>query len=202
MTASLHDLVNKEQRGATICRVAALQVARQTREVLELLQAAQGFRQVTNAQRDIAARKVVNQVLHSLQRLGDAFGSVLAAEDAARSAGQVLQAVLQSVIGESCALERCASMQASTLSLASVVVKRCTSSSSGNGSPLCARETCESEQVCIAFADCWLQGSAISCICKRLPGRGKGTAGQMSVGSDHGGCHARLGHGVQNAHAA
>lgn len=81
-------------------RVAVVQVARQTQEVLELLQAAQGFQQVTNAQRGIAARKVVNQVLHSLQRLGDVFGGVLAAEDAARSAGQVLQAVLQSVIGE------------------------------------------------------------------------------------------------------
>ena len=74
--------------------------------MLDLLQAAQGFKQVTNAQRGIAARKVVNQVLHSLHRLGDAFGSVLSAEDSATAAGQVLQAVLQSVIGKHVVLGR------------------------------------------------------------------------------------------------
>ena len=78
-----------------------LQLDRQVQEVLGLLENAQGFRQVTNAQRGIAARKVVHQVLHSLQRLGGAFAGVLPAEEHARAAGHVLQAVLQSVIGKS-----------------------------------------------------------------------------------------------------
>ena len=78
-----------------------LQLDRQVQEVLGLLENAQGFRQVTNAQRGIAARKVVHQVLHSLQRLGGAFAGVLPAEEHARAAGHVLQAVLQSVVGKS-----------------------------------------------------------------------------------------------------
>ena len=78
----------------------SVQLDRQVQDVLGLLENAQGFRQVTNAQRGIAARKVVHQVLHSLQRLGGAFGGVLPAEEHARAAGHVLQAVLQSVIGE------------------------------------------------------------------------------------------------------
>lgn len=77
-----------------------LQLERQIQDILGLLENAQGFRQVSSAQRGIAARKVVQQVLHSLQRLGGAFWGVLPADEHATAAGHVLQAVLQSVIGE------------------------------------------------------------------------------------------------------
>lgn len=83
-----------------VTNVYILQLERQVQDILGLLENAQGFRQVTNAQRGIAARKVVHQVVHSLQRLGSAFWGVLPGDEHATAAGHVLQAVLQSVIGK------------------------------------------------------------------------------------------------------
>ena len=77
-----------------------LQVSRQAREVVGLLGAANGFRQVTSGQKGIAARRVVSQVLHSLSKLGDALGGILPSQIYVQAAGQVLQAVLETVIGE------------------------------------------------------------------------------------------------------
>jgi len=76
-----------------------LQVDRQAREVVGLLSAANGFRQVTSGQKGIAARRVVSQVLHSLSKLGDALGGVLPSQIYVQAAGQVLQALLETVVG-------------------------------------------------------------------------------------------------------
>ena len=76
-----------------------LQVDRQAREVVGLLGAANGFRQVTSGQKGIAARRVVSQVLHSLSKLGDALGGVLPSQIYVQAAGQVLQALLETVVG-------------------------------------------------------------------------------------------------------
>ena len=85
----------------TICNpLVMLQVDRQAREIVGLLSAANGFRQVTSGQKGIAARRVVSQVLHSLSKLGDALGGVLPSQVYVGAAGQVLQAVLETVIGE------------------------------------------------------------------------------------------------------
>ena len=65
-----------------------------------LLGAAQGFRKVTSGQKGIAARRVVAQVLHSLSKLGDALGGILPSQVYVQAAGNVLQHVLQTVIGE------------------------------------------------------------------------------------------------------
>lgn len=75
------------------------QVQRQADEIVGLLGVAQGFRQVTSGQKGIAARRVVAQVLHSLSRLGDALGGILPSQIYVQAAGRVLQAVLQTVIG-------------------------------------------------------------------------------------------------------
>ena len=64
-----------------------------------LLGAAQGFRKVTSGQKGIAARRVVAQVLHSLSKLGDALGGVLPSQVYVEAAGQVLQRVLQTIVG-------------------------------------------------------------------------------------------------------
>ena len=72
---------------------------RQAREVVGLLSAANGFRQVTSGQKGIAARRVVSQVLHSLSKLGDALGGVLPSQIYVQAAGQVLQALLETVVG-------------------------------------------------------------------------------------------------------
>lgn len=77
----------------------ALQVRRQAQEVVGLLGAAQGFRKVTSGQKGIAARRVVSQVLHSLSKLGDALGGILPTQVYVQAAGQVLQHVLQTIIG-------------------------------------------------------------------------------------------------------
>ncbi len=76
-----------------------LQVDRQAREIVGLLGAANGFRQVTSGQKGIAARRVVSQVLHSLSKLGDALGGVLPSQIYVQAAGQVLQALLETVVG-------------------------------------------------------------------------------------------------------
>lgn len=78
----------------------ALQIRRQAQEVVGLLGAAQGFRKVTSGQKGIAARRVVAQVLHSLSKLGDALGGILPSQVYVQAAGQVLQHVLETVIGE------------------------------------------------------------------------------------------------------
>ena len=83
---------------SVIC-VYPWQVQRQADEIVGLLGVAQGFRQVTSGQKGIAARRVVAQVLHSLSRLGDALGGILPSQIYVQAAGQVLQAVLQTVIG-------------------------------------------------------------------------------------------------------
>ena len=75
------------------------QVQRQADEIVGLLGAAQGFRQVTSGQKGIAAHRVVAQVLHSLSRLGDALSGILPSQIYVQASGQVLQAVLQTVIG-------------------------------------------------------------------------------------------------------
>lgn len=77
----------------------ALQIRRQAQEVVGLLGAAQGFRKVTSGQKGIAARRVVAQVLHSLSKLGDALGGILPTQVYVQAAGQVLQRVLQTIIG-------------------------------------------------------------------------------------------------------
>ena len=87
-----------------IMQIVILQVSRQAREVVGLLGAANGFRQVTSGQKGIAARRVVSQVLHSLSKLGDALGGVLPSRIYVQAAGQVLQAVLETVIGEAVTL--------------------------------------------------------------------------------------------------
>ncbi|DBA76382.1 TPA: hypothetical protein ACH3X1_010090 [Trebouxia sp. C0004] len=76
------------------------QVDRQAREVVGLLNAANGFRQVTSGQKGIAARRVVSQVLHSLSKLGDALGGVLPSQIYVQAAGQVLQALLETVVDD------------------------------------------------------------------------------------------------------
>ncbi|KAL0042877.1 hypothetical protein WJX79_002164, partial [Trebouxia sp. C0005] len=76
------------------------QVDRQAREVVGLLGAANGFRQVTSGQKGIAARRVVSQVLHSLSKLGDALGGVLPSQIYVQAAGQVLQALLETVVDD------------------------------------------------------------------------------------------------------
>lgn len=81
-------------------QIVTFQVSRQAREVVGLLGAANGFRQVTSGQKGIAARRVVSQVLHSLSKLGDALGGILPSRIYVQAAGQVLQAVLETVIGE------------------------------------------------------------------------------------------------------
>lgn len=88
-----------------------LQVRRQAQEVVGLLGAAQGFRKVTSGQKGIAARRVVSQVLHSLSKLGDALGGILPTQVYVQAAGQVLQHVLQTIIGRPMQIEsniRCA----------------------------------------------------------------------------------------------
>ena len=75
------------------------QIKRQPHEVVGLLGAAQGFRKVTSGQKGIAARRVVAQVLHSLSKLGDALGGILPTQVYVQAAGQVLQHVLQTIIG-------------------------------------------------------------------------------------------------------
>ena len=77
-----------------------LQIRRQAQEVVGLLGAAQGFRKVTSGQKGIAARRVVAQVLHSLSKLGDALGGILPSQVYVQAAGQVLQHVLQTIIGK------------------------------------------------------------------------------------------------------
>lgn len=77
----------------------ALQIKRQAQEVAGLLGPAQGFRKVTSGQKGIAARRVVAQVLHSLSKLGDALGGILPSHVYVQAAGQVLQHVLQTIIG-------------------------------------------------------------------------------------------------------
>ena len=54
---------------------------------------------MTSGQKGIAARRVVAQVLHSLSRLGDALGGILPTQVYVQAAGQVLQHVLQTIIG-------------------------------------------------------------------------------------------------------
>ena len=83
---------------SVIC-VYPWQVQRQADEIVGLLGVAQGFRQVTSGQKGIAARRVVAQVLHSLSRLGDALGGILPSQIYVQAAGQVLQAVMHTVIG-------------------------------------------------------------------------------------------------------
>ena len=54
---------------------------------------------MTSGQKGIAARRVVAQVLHSLSKLGDALGGILPTQVYVQAAGQVLQHVLQTIIG-------------------------------------------------------------------------------------------------------
>lgn len=82
-------------------QVLDMQISRQAQEVVGLLGAAQGFRKVTSGQKGIAARRVVAQVLHSLSKLGDALGGILPSQVYVQAAGQVLQHVLQTIIGKS-----------------------------------------------------------------------------------------------------
>jgi hypothetical protein len=56
--------------------------------------------QVHVAQRGITARKVVQQVLHSLRRLGDVVRGVLPPREFVLLASSVLQALAERAIGE------------------------------------------------------------------------------------------------------
>ncbi|CAL8471952.1 g11494 [Coccomyxa elongata] len=85
--------------------VLEAQAERQAREVADVLSAAQGFSRLHVAQRGITARKVVQQALHALRRLGDMLGSVLAPRDFVRVAAAVVQALAHRAVGELLALE-------------------------------------------------------------------------------------------------
>ena len=87
------------QTCAMRCLTARTQMSRQAQEVVGLVGAAQGFRQVSSGQKGIAARRVVAQVVHSLSKLGDALGGILPSQVYVQAAGQVLQSVSHSIIG-------------------------------------------------------------------------------------------------------
>ncbi|KAK9905917.1 hypothetical protein WJX75_008898 [Coccomyxa subellipsoidea] len=76
------------------------QVERQAREVAGVLEAAEGFSRLHMAQRGITARKVVQQALHGLRRLGDVLGGVLAPREFVRVAATVVQALADRAVGE------------------------------------------------------------------------------------------------------
>ncbi|EIE23685.1 hypothetical protein COCSUDRAFT_63210 [Coccomyxa subellipsoidea C-169] len=80
------------------------QVERQAGEVASVLDAAEGFSRLHVAQRGIAARKVVQQALHALRRMGDVMGGVLAPREFVRVAGTVVQTLADRAVGELLAL--------------------------------------------------------------------------------------------------
>ena len=72
-----------------------MQAARQAEEVAQVLAQAQGWRGLHQAQRGIAARRVVQQAQHALRRLGDVLGGTLAPRDFVRAAAAAVDALAE-----------------------------------------------------------------------------------------------------------
>ena len=77
-----------------------MQAARQAEEVGQVLAQAQGWRGLHQAQRGIAARRVVQQAQHALRRLGDVLGGTLAPRDFVRAAAAAVDALAERAGGE------------------------------------------------------------------------------------------------------
>ena len=65
-----------------------------------MLAQAQGWRGLHQAQRGIAARRVVQQAQHALRRLGDALGGTLAPRDFVRAAAAAVDALAERAGGD------------------------------------------------------------------------------------------------------
>ena len=76
-----------------------VQAAQQGQELRELLQGAEGFAHVQQAQRGIKARKAVQQALHPLRRLGTVLRPVLPQAAFVAFGAAVLQAAASKVVG-------------------------------------------------------------------------------------------------------
>ena len=71
-----------------------VQAARQAEEVAAVLAQAGGWR-LHQAQRGITARRVVQQAMHALRRLGDALGGTLAPQDFVCTAATAVDALAE-----------------------------------------------------------------------------------------------------------
>lgn len=71
----------------------------QPKELLLALDGTGGFRRVHDAQRGIAARRALQQLLHGFRQLGNALGGVLAPRDHVSCAALVLEAVAGRIAG-------------------------------------------------------------------------------------------------------
>lgn len=76
-----------------------VQAARQAEEVAGVLAQAGGWR-LHQAQRGITVRRVVQQALHALRRLGDVLGGTLAPKDFVRTAAAAVDALAERAAGE------------------------------------------------------------------------------------------------------
>lgn len=76
------------------------QIERVSREISEVAAGAGGWQRVHHAQAGIAARRVVQQLLHLLRRQGSVLGTVLSAPHFVRLAASLLSALLDQLIGK------------------------------------------------------------------------------------------------------
>lgn len=81
-------------------RRIALQAEHQMRELQEILAAAEGFRKIGEAKRGLQARKVIQQLLHTLRQLGSNLRPVLPSGAFVMLGAQLIGSPATSAVGE------------------------------------------------------------------------------------------------------